>query len=169
MGIVIDLILLLIIGIIVVYYSKKGIMASSKNLVSLILTVVLLACLQTVILEKLWDSAVGEIVETKVTEKVEKAYSDKGLPMSDGDNSQTAEEICKTMSLPMFLSGAISDKLDVVNEAKNNILAAISGAITELILRVLALILLYVVVRVSVFLIINNIHFLKFTCFLTFL
>ena len=131
MGIIIDLVLLAIIAVIVIYYSKKGVVAASKNVVSLVLTIVLMVCLQNVVLEKLQESAFGKSIESKVSAKIEKTYDEKELPMSEEDDSDGAKEICKKLSLPTFLAGSIQDKLDDMNEAKNNALAAIADAITQ--------------------------------------
>jgi len=155
MGIVIDLILLAIIAAIVIYYSKKGLVAASKNIVSLILTIVLMVSLQDVMLVKLQESSFGKNIESKISAKVAKAYDDEDLPLEGDDSSDDAKEICKKLSLPTFLSGSIEDKLDDMNEAKNNILNAIAAAITKLILRVVALILLFILARVAVFLILK--------------
>ena len=153
MGYVLDIVLVVIISVFVVLSAKKGFISASKNIITLLLTVTLLASMQGVILEALQNSPLGDSVKEMVSKNVTKTYEKEQLP-EDADTTDTdqAMVICEAMALPDFLSNSIEDSVRQMSEIKNNVMEVITDSITLLIMRIIAMLLLFVLVRVFVFL-----------------
>lgn len=153
MGYVLDIILVAVILFFVLMSSRKGFISASKNILTLILTVTLLASMQGVVLSALQNSPLGDNIKKMVSENVMKTYEAEQLP-EDVDTSDTEKSvmICRAMSLPTFLSDSIEDSIRQMSEIKNNVMEVITDSITSLIMRIIALLLLFILVRVFVFL-----------------
>ncbi len=156
MVLIFDIALIAIIASIILYYSKKGIISASKNIITIILTVVLLTSMQSVVLDMLQSTTLGDSIKQRVSESVTKVYEEKNLPENaDTTDSEQALEICESMALPSFLSKSIEKSLGQMTEVRNNVMEVITDTLTMLIMRIIALILLFVMVRVFVFLIVK--------------
>jgi len=151
-GIIYDIILIAVIALIVVICAKKGFIASSKSIISLILTIVLMISLQGLVLDKLQETAFGKSIKVSVSEKLGTAYEEKELP-EDADTSdpEQAVSICKSMPLPSFLSDSIEEKLEDMSQVKRNVMDVIADSVTQMILRVIAFIILFILVHLIVF------------------
>lgn len=153
MGYVLDIILAAIILFFVIVSSKKGFISSSKNIITLILTVTLLASMQGVVLEALQNSPLGDNIKKTVSENVMKTYEAEQIPENvDTSDTEKSVMICRAMSLPTFLSDSIEESIRQMSEIKNNVMEVITDAITSLIMRIIALLLLFILVRIFVFL-----------------
>lgn len=153
MGYVLDIVLVAMILFFVLASSRKGFISASKNILTLILTVTLLASMQGVVLEALQNSPLGDNIKKTVSENVMKTYEAEQLPENvDTSDTEKSVMICKAMSLPTFLSDSIEESIREMSEIKNNVMEVITDAITSLIMRIIALILLFILVRVFVFL-----------------
>ena len=156
MVLIFDIVLIAVIVSIILYYSKKGIISASKNIITIILTIVLLTSMQGVVLDMIRSTTLGDSIKQRVSESVTKVYEEKNLPENaDTTDSDTALEICESMALPSFLSKNIEKSLGQMTEVKNNVMEVITDTLTMLIMRIIALILLFVMVRVFVFLIVK--------------
>lgn len=153
MGYILDIVLVAVILAFVIFSSKKGFISSSKSIITLILTVTLLASMQGVVLDALAASPLGDNIKKMVSENVLKTYEAEQLPQ-DTDTTDTEKSImiCEAMSLPSFLSKSIESTIMQMSEIKNNVMEVITDAITSLIMRIIALLLLFVLVRIFVFL-----------------
>ena len=153
MGYVLDIVLLAIISFFVIWAARKGFIASSKTIITLILTVTLLASMQTVVLEALQNSPLGDNVKEMVSKNVTKTYEAEDFP-EDADTTDTQQSImiCQAMSLPTFLSNSIEQTMLQMSEIKNNVMEVITDSITLLIMRIIAMLLVFVIVRILVFL-----------------
>ncbi len=153
MGSVLDIVLIAVIVFFVMMSAKKGFISASKNIITLILTVTLLASMQGVVLEALQNSPLGDNVKKMVSQNVTKTYQAENLPEgTDTTDTEKSIMICEAMSLPTFLSNSIEASIREMSEIKNNVMEVITDSLTLLIMRIIALILLFILVRVFVFL-----------------
>ena len=156
MGHIIDLFLIAVIILIVLHYAKKGIIAASKNIITIVLTVILLTTMQGVVLDMLQSTPLGDTIKERVSEGVTQIFNEKGLPVNaDTTNQEQALEICEAISLPSFITNGIEKSVEQMSEVKNNVMDVITDNITKLIMRIVALVLLFILVRIFVFLIVK--------------
>lgn len=153
MAYIFDIILLGVIIFFVAIAAKKGFLASSKGIVSLILTAILLTSMQPTVLTYLQSSAFGENIRETVAKNVMKSYEKEQLPEdADTTDTETAVMICNSLGLPEFMASGIRDGIKDMSEIKNNVMEVISDAISLAILKVLSVIILFILVRILVFL-----------------
>ncbi len=153
MGYVLDIVLVAVIVFFVLMAAKKGFISASKNIITLILTVTLLASMQGVVLEALQNSPLGDNVKKMVSQNVTKTYEAENLPEeTDTTDTEKSIMICEAMSLPAFLTNSIEASIREMSEIKNNVMEVITDTLTLLIMRIIALILLFILVRIFVFL-----------------
>lgn len=153
MGYVLDIILLAVIIFFVVWSAKKGFISASKTIITLILTVTLLASMQDVVLETLQNSKLGDNIKEMVSRNITKTYEEEQLPESvDTTDTEQSLMVCRALSLPVFLSDSIEESILQMSEIKNNVMEVITDSITQLIMRIIAILLLFVLVRIFVFL-----------------
>lgn len=150
---ILDIAVLAVIAFFVIFSAKRGFIAASKNIFTLILSITLFASMQDIALETLQNSAFGDNIKAMVSKNVAKTYREEELP----ENAYTTDTeqsimICRAMSLPTFLSNSIEKTIEQMSEVKNNVLEVITDSITRLIMRIIALLLLFVLVRIFVFL-----------------
>lgn len=150
---VLDIILVAVVLFFIMMSAKKGFISASKNIITLILTVTLLASMQGVVLEALQNSPLGDNIKKMVSENVTKTYETEQLPMeTDTTDTEKSIMICEAMSLPTFLSNSIEASIREMSEIKNNVMEVITDSLTMLIMRIIALLLLFILVRIFVFL-----------------
>ena len=150
---VLDIALVAVVIFFILMSAKKGFISASKNIITLILTVTLLASMQGVVLEALQNSPLGDNVKKMVSENVTKTYEAENLPEgTDTTDTEKSIMICEAMSLPTFLSNSIEASIREMSEIKNNVMEVITDTLTLLIMRIIALLLLFILVRIFVFL-----------------
>lgn len=153
MAYIFDAILLAVIIFCIVRAAKKGFLASSRSIVALILTAILLTAMQPTVLTYLQSSALGENIRETVAKNVMKSYEKEQLPEdADTTDTETAVMICNSLGLPEFMASGIKDGIKDMSEIKNNVMEVISDAISITILKVLSVIILFILVRIIVFL-----------------
>lgn len=149
---ILDIILVAIIVFCVTLSAKKGFIRSSKSILALILTLILMTTMQGAALGFLQSTKIGDAVKTTVSKNITKTYEKEQLPEdANTTDTQTAVMICQSLALPSFLEKSVESTLTGMSEIKNNVLEVITDYISLLILRILALLLLYILVRVFVF------------------
>lgn len=155
-GYILDGALVLVILFCIILSAKKGFIKASRSIITLVLTVTLLASMQSVMLEFLQSSPLGDNIKRMVSENVTKTYQKEQLP-EDADTTDTEKSlmICEALSLPDFLSNSIEDSIKQMSEIKNNVMEVVTDSITRLIMQVIALLLLFVLVRIFVFLVVK--------------
>ena len=81
--------------------AKKGFIKSSRNIIALILTAILMISAQPVILSYLQSSPICDSIKATVAKNITKTYEKEGLP-EDTDTSDTEKsvEICEKIGLP---------------------------------------------------------------------
>jgi len=148
-----DIVLVAVIVFFVLMSAKKGFISASKNIITLILTVTLLASMQGVFLEALQNSPLGDNIKKMVSQNITKTYEAENLPEeTDTTDTEKSIMICQAMSLPSFLSNSIEASIREMSEIKNNVMEVITDSLTLLIMRIIALLLLFILVRIFVFL-----------------
>lgn len=153
MGYILDIVLVAVVIFFISLSAKKGFISASKNIITLILTVTLLASMQGVVLEALQNSPLGDNIKQMVSRNVTKTYEAENLPEgTDTTDTEKSIMICQAMSLPTFLSDSIEESIRGMSEIKNNVMEVITDSLTLLIMRIVALLLLFILVRVFVFL-----------------
>ena len=153
MGNIIDIVLIAVMIFFVIMSAKKGFISASKNIITLILTVTLLASMQGVMLDALQKSPLGDNIKEMVSKNVTKTYQAENLPEgADTTDTEKSIMICEAMSLPTFLADSIAESIRGMSEIKNNVMEVITDSLTMLIMRIIALLLLFVLVRIFVFL-----------------
>ena len=156
MNYVCDGILILVIALCVVFSMKRGFISASRKIVALILTAILLSSAQPVVLGFLQSTPISAATRNMVAKNVSSAYKEADLP-EDTDTTQTEEtqEIIESLKIPKFMQNGISDITLGMTEIKNNVMEVIIDAVTLMILKFLAVILLFLVVKLFVFLILK--------------
>lgn len=156
---IIDLVTIGILTAAIVMGKQRGFLKSSYNLLSFVITAVLILTLQQPFCDYLSGSALGESIRAKVSEQVVgSAVSD--MPEIEGsDDAETAIKVGEVMGLPSFMMDFLDEKLKKQTEAietmKNDALSTLSDAVTELILKIISILLLFILVRVCVFLLLH--------------
>lgn len=156
MNYILDILVCTVILVCIGISAKKGFIKASRNILALILTAVLMISAQPMILSYLQSSPISDGIKTTVAKNITKTYEKEGLP-EDADTSDTEKsvEICEKIGLPKFLSSGIETSLKGMSEVKNNVLEVITDALTLTALKVIALILLFIAVRIFVFLVLK--------------
>ena len=155
-GYILDAILVLIVIFCVAYSAKRGFFKASKNIITLILTVTLLASMQGIMLEILQNSPIGDNVKQMVSRNITKTYEKEQLPENvDTTDTEQSLLVCESLPLPDFLKNSIEDSIEAMSEVKNNVMEVITDSVTDLIMRILAILMLFVLVKVFVFLVVK--------------
>ena len=135
---------------------NKGFLKSSNTILSLVVSAVLIVTLLDPFTEYLIKSPIGERIGEKISYKVEDTAEDEELTVEDKDS---AEEFGKVMGLPVFMTSIVGDKIEEqtkkMEEIKNDALTAVSDAVLEVVLKILAIILLFLLVKIGVFLLLK--------------
>lgn len=159
MNYILDLVLIGIIAVAVIIGREKGFLKSSYNILSFIITAVLILTMSDPFCEYLSSSALGDTVRERVSEKVCGTVEENEDAVKDGEDAQTAVKVGEMMGLPDFLMKFLDDKLEKQAEAvevmKNNALDTLTEAVSEIIIKIASVILLFLMVRIGVFLLLK--------------
>lgn len=137
----------------IVATAKKGFIGACRNIVSIILTVILLSTMHPIILNQLQSSSLGNSIKNIVTENVAKTYEKEQIPEeTDTTDTEASVLICQSLGLPDFISKNIEKSLTEMSEIRNNVMEVITDALSLLIMKIIALLILFIVVKVLVFL-----------------
>ncbi len=154
-----DLALIAVVTSAVMIAKRKGFIKSSYNVLSLIITAVLILSLQQPFCDYLAKSALGETVREKVEEQVLGTAASEEMEIQDAEDAETAVKVGEMMGLPEFLMRFLDEKLEKQTEAvenmKNNALEVLTDTVTEMILKIISILLLFILVRVGVFLLLH--------------
>ncbi len=154
-----DLVLIGIITAAVLVARRRGFLKSSYNVLSLIISVVLIVTLQQPFTDYLMTSPLGQTVREKVSEQVMGTAEEDMEVIADEEDSETAVKVGEMMGLPQFLMDFLDEKLEKQTEAveimKNDAFAVLTDTVTEVILKIVSIILLFLAVRLGVFLLLR--------------
>lgn len=127
----------------VVFAYVRGFMKSSYTILSLILTVVLMYALQTPFEEYISQSALGQNIAAGISRQVVV------------EEPQTPAESPEVKGLPAFLQVKIQGQIDAAENAAAEIAADASALAAEAIISVISVVLLFLLVRLGVFLLLR--------------
>lgn len=154
-----DIVLIAIITASVIISKRRGFLKSSYTVLSLIISAVLIVTLQQPFTEYLSSSALGQTVREKVEEQVLGISEEEMAEIEDTEDAETAVKVGEMMGLPVFLMDFLDEKLEKQAEAvetmKNDALTVLTDTVTEVILKIASIILLFLLVRVGVFLLLR--------------
>lgn len=154
---IIDLITIAVLTIAILMGKQRGFLKSSYNILSFIVTAVLILTLQQPFCDYLSNSALGENIRTKVYERVTGDVEKEQAKIDGTDDAETAIKVGEVMGLPSFMMDFLDEKLKIQAEAvetmKNDALSTLSESVTELILKIISILLLFVMVRIGVYLV----------------
>ena len=122
---------------------KNGMINASKSILSIILTVIIMTSSHAYITAWFKTSDFGDKISESISEMVEKRFSET-IPYSQG-----TEEIGKN-SLS-FIDKLISQKSQELQEAQKDFTHAITDQITDSVLGLIAVIFLYIAIRLFLF------------------
>ncbi len=153
---ILDLALIAVITASCMIAKRKGFLKSSNTILSLIVSAVLIVTLLEPFTDYLIKSPIGERIGEKISYKVENTAEDEEIIVEDGES---AKEFGNVLGLPVFMTAIVGDKIEEqtkkMEEIKNDALAAVSDAVLEVVLKILAIILLFLLVKVGVFLLLR--------------
>lgn len=125
---------------------KKGLINASKSILSVILTIIIMSSSHSYITAWFKTSQIGEAVRENITSIVSESYQ------TDSVEKIQAEE---KNGLPSLFDSFIKEKTADLQKAQEELVNSLAQQITDVILSVLALILMYVAIRIFVFILIK--------------
>lgn len=156
---IIDLITIGIITGAVLIGKRKGFLKSSYNVLSFVITAILVVSLQDPFCDFLAQSTLGENIRLSVFEQVTGKAEENQEAFTESEDVSSVSQIGEEMGLPDFMMKFFDEKLEEQTQAvetiKNSALATLADAVTELILKIISILLLFVIVRISVFLLLQ--------------
>ncbi len=159
MNYIFDLVLIGIITASVLVAKRRGFLKSSHTVLSLIISAVLIVTLQQPFTDYLSSSALGQTVRDKVQLQVMGTAEEQMTDINAEEDEETAVKVGEMMGLPSFLMDFLDEKLEKQTEAvetmKNDALAVLTDTVTEVILKIASIILLFLAVRLGVFLLLR--------------
>lgn len=159
MSYILDLALVGVITASVLISKKRGFLKSSYNVLSLVISALLIVTLMQPFTDYLISSRLGETVREKVEERVMGTAEKEFDNIEDKEDADTAQKVGEMMGLPMFLMDFLDDKLEKQTQAvetmKNDALAVLTDTLTEAVLKIISIILLFALVRLGVFLLLQ--------------
>ena len=159
MNYIFDVVLIAIITASVIVCKKRGFLKSSYTVLSLIISAVLIVTLQQPFTDYLTGSALGQTVREKVEEQVMGVSEEEIAEIEDTEDAETAVKVGEMMGLPVFMMDFLDEKLEkqalAVETMNNDALAVLTDTVTEVILKIASIILLFLLVRLGVFLLLR--------------
>lgn len=137
--IILDLTVLIIYILAVLFFRTKGFLKASETVISLVLTFCLMSSVLPIFQGVITESRLGEIIDERVNEALVGASSE------DGENESG-------IALPDFMQNSMQKQLDSLDEAKNNMMQATADGTTAVIIKVLSAILLFILIKIGIFL-----------------
>jgi len=139
LGLIFDVVLIAILVLSVYFSVKNGLINASKRILSIVLTILIMASSHAYISSWFKTSQWGEQIGQKVSEMLSEQYS------------QNMTKVSTENTVPPIFQIFISDEVKQMNAAKDNFINSVTQKITDSILSIVALILLYIAIRVFLF------------------
>lgn len=147
LAVIFDFVAVIIIVFSIFYFSKKGFINSSYKIASIILTVVLMLLFGEPIGEFIGTSPVGEWIR----EHIEISVEEKIDLSEENIEAEESKKGLGILGLPSFYKSVVEDSAQKLNDAKNELVFDISKNISKSVINILSLILLYILIRVVLF------------------
>lgn len=119
------------------FFKSKGFLKSTQMILSLVLTVVLISLFSPVFEGVVADSAFGDYVNEQVS----------GAMVKEDEATQI-----QGSGLPDFMEESLNKTLKNIDDTKNDVMQTAANETSALILRIIASVLLFFVVKIAVFL-----------------
>lgn len=142
--ITLDLIVIAIYILSILFFKSKGFLKSSETVISLILTFILMSSVLPIFEGFISDSSIGESIHKSVYNTI--------VNPQNTENAQSNDKNKDTIALPDFMQNALDDKLKDINEAKDNMLTTTAEQTSNLIIKLISVILLFLLVKLAIFL-----------------
>lgn len=139
LGLIFDIVIVAILVLSVYFSVKNGLINASKRILSIILTILIMASSHAYISSWFKTSQWGEQIGEKVSQMLNSQYT------------QNMTEVKNENTVPPIFQLFISDEMEQMNEAKDNFINSVTEKITDSILSIVALVLLYIVIRILLF------------------
>lgn len=133
---------------------KAGMVKSSKNILSLIITVTIMTTSHAYITAWLSTSGIGNKISEQVSAAVEKRYNETVYGnTSDSDSGGEADSVKKKDDAGelSLIDRLIADKSEQIQTAQDNLKAAVTKQLTDSVLSLISIIILYFSVRIILF------------------
>lgn len=154
-----DLVLIGIITASVLIAKRRGFLKSSYTVLSLIISAVLIVTLQQPFTDYLISSSLGQTVREKVEKQVMGTAQEEMEEIESTEDEEAAVKVGEMMGLPTFLMDFLDEKLakqaEAVETMKNDALEVLTDTVTEVILKIASIILLFLAVRLGVYLLLH--------------
>ncbi len=139
LGLIFDIVIVAILVLSVYFSVKNGLINASKRILSIILTILIMASSHAYIASWFKTSQWGEQIGENVSQMLNSQYS------------QNMTEVKSENTVPPIFQFFISDEMEQMNEAKDNFINSVTQKITDSILSIVALVLLYIAIRIFLF------------------
>ena len=134
---------------------RAGMVKSSKNILSLIITITIMTTSHSYIAAWLSTSGIGNKISEQVSIAVEKRYNEavygNTADSDSGGEAHPSKEKDSTGGLSL-IDRLIADKSEQIQTAQDNLKAAVTKQLTDSVLSLIAVIILYFSVRIILFL-----------------
>lgn len=151
MNYLLDLALIAIVVISVMIAKKRGFIKSSDTIISLIISALLIVTLLEPFTSFLVKSPLGKTISDKISFRIEQKADDEFVI----EDEQSAKDFGIDLGLPVFMTNMVGDKIEDIDNMKDDIITAMSEAVTEAVLKVVAIIVLFILVKIGVFFLIK--------------
>ena len=121
----------------------RGFMKSSYTIISLVLTIILMYAFQAPFEDYIAQSTLGKTIAEKLTYQI--------TQNAEEGNPETGEDL----GLPQFLLVKIQGQADAAGEATQEVIAAISAAVADSVIQIVAVVLLFLLIRIGVFILLK--------------
>ncbi|MDY3929038.1 MAG: CvpA family protein [Clostridia bacterium] len=143
-----DIIVLAVFLICIVHASKKGLIRASYGIVSIVLTIVLMAVFQDRITEAVKKSPFGQNAETKIEQAL-----NENLSKSNEESEEEKNEI--KFGLPLFLKEFTDNKTEMIEQAKTEFVKETAESISASLINIVSIVVLYFLIRLVLFILLR--------------
>ena len=157
LSIIFDIIVALILIFCIYCSAKKGFLGSSYKFFSIILTLILMFMFQTTISDWLRSTDVGKYIETTIYDSLIKKSEDTNTSEEITDDK---ENIFTSLGLPKIYDNLLKDEIDSINNTKDNIVKNVATALTDSLINIVSIIILYILIRFLLFLLYKITNFI---------
>lgn len=143
-----DLTVLAIFAFCILFAYKRGFMKSSYTIISLIATIVLVFLFRTPFEAFIEQSSFGQNLRENITLQV-------GKTTEEQTEDENAAEVSESMGFPKFLQDSIQKQADAAADSAADFVNSVSQSITTSVIQLIAVVLLFVIIRIGVFIILK--------------
>lgn len=132
----------------VIFAYKRGFMKSSYTIISLIATIALVFVFRAPFEEFIEQSALGQNIRKNITLQVGKTAEEQA------EGADTAE-VSESMGFPKFLQDSIQKQAGAAADSAADFVNSVSQSVTTSIIQLIAVVLLFVIIRIAVFIVLK--------------